>query len=131
METNLKCKTMSRMITLFVIIIFLANSCETEPMQRFGFDSQYGKNSTGLTLFSVSESTDQIRLTGSVVVTEGMLMAELIAPGGELVFFDTVYSPDTLKIGHTFTAEPGIWKLKYTSLQGTGIINLHAILLDQ
>lgn len=119
------------MITLFVIIIFLANSCEIEPVQRFGFDSQYGKNSKGLTLISVDESTDQIRLFGSVVVTEGELTAELIAPGGEIVFYETAFAPDTLKIGRTFTAEPGIWRLRYYSQQGTGIINLHAILLDQ
>lgn len=118
------------MITLLVIIIFLANSCETEPMHRFGFDSQYGKSSKGLTIFSVDSATDQVRLTGSIVVTEGELTAELITPGGEIIFFDTVFAPDTLKIGRTFTAEPGIWKLKYTSLHGSGIITLHAILLN-
>ena len=119
------------MITLIMILAFLANSCETKPIQRFGFDSQYGKNSTGMTLFSVDQSTDQIRLTGSIIATDGKLTAELITPGGESIFFDTVFSPDTLQIGRTFTAEPGMWELKYTSLQGTGIITLHAILLDQ
>lgn len=122
---------MTRMITLIMILAFLANSCETKPIQRFGFDSQYGKNSTGMTLFSVDQSTDQIRLTGSIIATDGKLTAELITPGGESIFFDTVFSPDTLQIGRTFTAEPGMWELKYTSLQGTGIITLHAILLDQ
>jgi hypothetical protein len=121
---------MTRMITLFVIIILLMNSCETEQIQRFGFDSQYGINSTGLTIFSVSPSTDLIRLSGSIVVTEGELTAELITPCGETVFFDTVYSPDTLNIGRNFTAEPGVWKLKYTSIHGAGIITLHAILID-
>lgn len=121
---------MARMITLIVIIIFLANSCETEPIRRFGFDSQFGENSTGLTLFIVSGATDQIRLSGSIAVAEGKLTAELTSPLGETVFFDTVFSPDTLKIGRTFTAEPGIWRLKYTSHQGSGIITLHAILLN-
>ncbi|MBE0675828.1 MAG: hypothetical protein IH591_14305 [Bacteroidales bacterium] len=122
---------MIRITTIITILILLAVSCEMVPLQRFGFDSQYGETSTGLTVFTVSQSTDQVFLTGSIVVTEGKLKTELITPGGEIVYYDTVFAPDTLKIGRTFTAEPGVWKLKYTSLEGTGIITLHAILLDQ
>lgn len=108
-----------------LLLLLLASSCQKEPIIRFGFDCDFGKNSQGLTIMNVSSSAKSITLTGDVLVSEGDLLVELVNPSGEIVFTNQFATPKTLHVNESFPAISGNWKLKYKSLEGVGAINLH------
>jgi hypothetical protein len=108
-----------------LLLLLLASSCQKEPIIRFGFDCDFGKNSQGLTIMNVSSSAKSITLTGDVLVSEGDLLVELVNPSSEIVFTNQFATPKTLHVNESFPAISGNWKLKYKSLEGVGAINLH------
>ena len=106
-------------------VLLLASSCQKEPMIRFGFDTDFDKNSQGLTIMTVNHSAEAISLTGEVFVTEGKVLIELIAPSGEIAFSSKVISPNNLFVNESYQTISGNWKLKYKSLDGVGSMDLH------
>jgi hypothetical protein len=117
---------MKKIITVMLAaVLTFASSCLKEPIIRFGFDCDYGKNSQGLTIMNVGRSAKSITLTGEVVVAEGEILVELIDPTGETIFSSHLISPKSFNVNETFTAISGNWKLKYKSIEGNGSLKLH------
>jgi len=108
-----------------VICLLLFISCAKEYPSRFGFYCPIEKNSSGLTIMAVSNSVDFIHLEGYVSVQEGEVELTLANPDGVLVFEKHLQSGENLQLQEIFVATPGIWKLKYKSLQGFGSMDIH------
>ena len=73
---------MKKTTTLIAINMILALfwSCEKEPFIRFGFDSQFNKDSRGLSIMAVKNDSGSINLQGTVKVDIGELIVELTDP---------------------------------------------------
>lgn len=112
-------------ILVAVLMLLLTCSCQKEPIIRFGFDCDFGKNSQGLTIMNVGSSAKSITLKGEVFVNEGEVLVELINPTGETIFSNHFISPKSFNVNETFTAITGKWKLKYKSIEGNGSLTLH------
>jgi hypothetical protein len=112
--------------TLFVINIALLASCEKDSYKSYGFDSDFGKNSSGLTIMSIGTNTTFIRLSGNIFMDSGEMKVEFTDPDGFIVYNRNFFAPGNYFVNETFKAPHGIWKLRYTSLEGTGSIDLHA-----
>lgn len=108
-----------------IILLLLASSCQKEPMIRFGFDTDFDKNSRGLTIMTVNNSTEAITLRGDVFAAEGEVLIELVDPLGKTAFSSQVISPNILYVDESYQSISGNWKLKYKSLDGEGSIDLH------
>ncbi len=106
-------------------LLLLVVSCQKEPIIRFGFDSDFGKNSQGITIMNSSSGAKTITLTGKIVLNEGGVLLELNDPIGKNVFTNQLVSPTILNVEESFPAVSGNWKLKYKSLDGEGSIKLH------
>lgn len=76
-----------------IMLLLLASSCQREPIIRYGFDCDFGKNSQGLTIMNVGSSVKSITLIGEVAVDEGEVLVELEDSTGEIVFIGHVVSP--------------------------------------
>lgn len=113
------------LIPFFVIYLFLSTSCTKEYPTRFGFYCPVEKNSSGLTIMAVSSRAAYIHLDGYVSVHEGDVVLTLTDPDGVLVFSKLVESGENLRLNQTFKAVPGLWKLRYKSVQGTGSMDIH------
>lgn len=55
----------------------------------------------------------------------GGVEVQLINPGNEPLFFSLFELVGMNQISEIVQAGKGIWKLKYTSINGTGTIDLH------
>lgn len=106
-------------------ILLVASSCQKEPFVRFGFDTDFEKNSTGLSIMHVGSRTNMVSLSGEVFVVEGEILIELIDPSGDIVYSSHVVSPCILHVDESFRTIPGNWYLKYRSIKGEGTIILH------
>lgn len=118
-------KKMNFRFPTFLMILLLVSSCQKEPDIRFGFDADFGKDSHGLTMMNVVNSTQTINLKGTITVSEGEIYIELINPDDVTVFERQVLSPESLDVNESFQAIEGNWKLRYTSIDGMGSIALH------
>lgn len=113
-----------------LVVLLLASSCQKEPIIRFGFDCDFGKNSQGLTIMNVSSSAKFITLTGEVSVAEGEVLVELVNPNDEIVFSGHLVSSIVFEVNESFPAVSGNWRLKYKSIEGVGSIKLHLSLVN-
>jgi len=115
---------------VFAIIVVmgfsLLPSCRKENYNSYGFDCDFGRNSTGLTMMSIGSSVASITLSGTIYMDSGELMVQFIDPDGFIVYTHNYFSPGNYFVDETFKATRGIWKLRYTSLEGKGSIDLHA-----
>jgi hypothetical protein len=111
---------------LVAISLILLFSCETEPYNRYGFDSTFRHSSTGLTMMSINSHTSSIRLSGNIFMDAGEMKLEFIDPKGDVVYFRSFFARGNYVVNETFKASRGIWKLRYTSLEGRGSIEVHA-----
>lgn len=110
---------------LLIMVLLATVSCQKEPVIRFGFDTEFGKNSQGLTVMNVGKTSNVVSLEGEIVVMEGHVLVELIDPMGDTVFTSNLPAPLSQYVNNSFPAVKGNWKLKYTSMEGAGLINLH------
>lgn len=115
---------MKLLTPLFLMLILLA-SCEQKQTMRFGFESSFDKTSTGLTIMSVNKMADVIYLNGAMQIDLENVTVLLLTPDGNAVFNETFYAAESISINESFSAEPGIWTLKYISNEGQGTIDLH------
>lgn len=113
------------LVTLIGISLILMSSCERDHSIRFGFDSQFDKNSTGLSIMAVNNAASSVYLYGTVEIEQGEIEVELLDPDGLVVYTIKLHNQENLQVNRTFTALPGFWKLKYKSYDGKGNINLH------
>lgn len=120
---NLRCFCLG---ALFVISIALLASCVKDSYNRYGFDSDFGKDSSGLTLMSISSKVSSIALSGNIIMGSGEMKVEFIDPDGFIVYSRDFFAPGNYFVNETFKASHGIWRLRYTSMEGTGSIDLHA-----
>ncbi|MCU0459444.1 MAG: hypothetical protein MUE37_10200 [Bacteroidales bacterium] len=118
----------TKLVFLAVLLTFLS-SCETIPADRYGIDLPVGPGATGSTVAAVDFSVSSLRLTGSIDVTEGTILAEVMSPSGAVLFSVTVNAPGEMHLDRSFPAGEGEWRLRYMSLNGTGYIHLHLYLV--
>lgn len=109
---------------LLVTLIVLLASCEKEPLINLGFDTQIERNSRGVLIANVSRDVNSIYLTGYVSLLSGEVHLSLLNSGGFAVYSKTIIAPVELQISEMYQAMPGYWKLKYTSKEGVGDIDL-------
>jgi hypothetical protein len=112
-------------VAFLAVSITLMSSCERDNSIRFGFDSQFDKNSNGLSIMVVNRAASSVYLYGNVEIKEGEIEVELVDPDGLVVYSIKLHNQENLQLNKTFTALPGFWKLKYKSCDGKGNINLH------
>lgn len=114
------------LICIVIGLVFL-NSCEKHSYVSFGFKSEITKNSTGLDVFHVSRYVDDIYMVGSVQLSEGSVVVQLIDPDGDFAHLDTVRAPESFSVNRYYNSKSGYWKLKYESIDAVGEIDLHVI----
>jgi hypothetical protein len=115
-----------RMATLILLTLSVFSSCEKDQYNSYGFESDFGQNSSGLTIMSISSQVSSIRLNGDIFMDSGEMKVEFIDPDGFIVYSRNFFAPGNYFVNETFKASHGMWKLRYTSLEGTGSIDLHA-----
>lgn len=113
------------LVILTAICLMLFSSRKRDSEIRYGFDSQFYKNSKGISIMAVDKAVESIYLYGSVEIEEGKFKVDLIDNEGETAYSLILDDPEKLEVNETFKAEPGYWKLKYKSYGGKGNINLH------
>lgn len=114
----------SKSNVFLVALIVLLVSCEKEPYINLGFDSPIEINSSGMLISHISRDVNSIYLTGYVSLTAGEVHLSLLNSGGFAVYSKTIIAPVELQISEMYEAKPGYWKLKYTSKEGIGDIDL-------
>lgn len=119
---------MKKYILIFIAIglVFLC-SCEKQSYISYGFNTEITKNSTGLSMFNVSGYDNDFCMVGSVKLSEGAVVVQLIDPDGEFVHLDTVRAPETFSVNRYVNSKKGYWKLRYESIDAVGEIDLHVI----
>ena len=119
---------MKRINVLFFIAFFvLLVSCEKELCINLGFDSTIDKNSNGLLIANISLEVEIIYLRGVICLLEGELLINLINSDGVAVYSKKIIAPTELHINEVYIAKYGSWKLKYSSKEGIGKIDLHIL----
>lgn len=88
-----------------------------------------GPRSGGINTIAVDFTVNAIRITGSIIVSDGALIAEVMSPSGAVVFTTSVEAPGEVKIDKFLPVEEGEWRMRYFSLNGTGFIHLHLSLI--
>lgn len=116
-------------VLLMAVIIsgslILLGSCEKIEIRNFGFDTDFEKNSTGLTMMDVAGHVNTVKLVGDISVDSGDVKVELIDPDGYLIYEAYFHAPGDYLVNESFKASRGIWKLRYSSLDGVGSLDLH------
>lgn len=108
-----------------LMILLLASSCQKEFEIRFGFDSEFSKDSYGLTIMNVNKNDELVTLEGEISITEGEIQVDLINPDGVKEFSAIIIGPNKIEVSEAYLSKTGNWKLKYRSNNGVGTINLH------
>lgn len=117
-------KAISQLPVCF-IILFLVFACEMKPVVRFGFETEFEKNSHGISIMHVNNKSHMVSLNGDIVAKEGEVKVELTNPAGDTLFTCHLISPENLRVNESFQAVSENWKLKYRSIGGTGSLVLH------
>lgn len=112
-------------ILLLGAFFVLITSCEKDPHINLGFDTIIDKNSNGLIIAHFSHHDKRIYLRGGISLFEGEVLVELINPDGVIAYSKKIIAPIELQVNEAFDAKHGYWKLKYSSKEGIGELNLH------
>lgn len=105
--------------------VILFTSCYKLHTLSFGFSSTIEPDGTGLSVMAVEKNIDFVYLTGRIEMETGSVAVQLIDPDDIARFDTTLQAPVIIQVNEWYDALPGYWKLKYTSEQGSGIIDLH------
>jgi len=108
-----------------LILLLIMASCYKQPAIRFGFDCTFDKNSNGISIMNAGNTAKSIILRGDITLNKGEITVELINPDDKVVFTRHLSSPQSLYIDETVLSSSGNWKLKYKSMDGSGLLNLH------
>ena len=116
-----------RKIFAFGILLMpiLLSSCEKEGLSRIGFDTSISSGSNGTTTMKVSEDSGRLTLTGTVTLTEGQLLLELLDPDGINAYSNSFQGPVEASIDEFYNAKKGTWTLNYNSINASGNIKVH------
>ncbi len=114
------------MATIIAIGIFLFTSCDKDSFNSIGFNSDFGESSSGLTMIGIDKGETSIRLSGSLFIVTGEIKVEFIDQDGFIIYSRNFFAPNNYFVNELFRASRGVWKLRYTSLEGSGNIDLHA-----
>lgn len=106
-------------------VVILFTSCYKFHTLSFGFSSSIEAHGTGLSVMAVEKNIDFVYLNGRIELETGAVTVQLIDPNDVASFDTTLQAPATLHVNEWYDAIPGYWKMKYTSDQGTGTIDLH------
>lgn len=109
-------------IGLFCLLIF---SCQKNIISEVGFSGEFMEYSKGLTILDVGTYENKVIFSGDISITEGEVIVELINPDGEIVYENQIEYPNTVHIFESYDAVDGYWRLKYKSIEGKGVIDLH------
>jgi hypothetical protein len=74
----------------------------------------------------VGYKTKSVYLDGNVTLLKGEIKIEFCNPLNEVVYEHRIYTPGVTRMDEIIPVGPGIWKLKYQSINGEGSIDLHA-----
>lgn len=69
--------------------------------------------------------TQSVYLDGNTAMLKGELKIEFCNPLNEVVYEHRIYTPGVTRMNEIIPVTPGIWKLKYQSINGAGAIDLH------
>ena len=117
---------MNKIIAFSILSVFiLCTSCEKEGLSRIGFETSVNESSSGTTTMTVSEESGTLTLSGTVILTGGKLLLELTGPDDNKVWTNTFEGPVEASVDESFNAKKGSWTLKYTSISGSGNIDVH------
>lgn len=112
-------------LQISILIALLIGSCAKEPFIRFGFSTTFNENSRGLSIMKVASDLKVVNLTGGIKVYEGKVVLELYDPDGDQIFSKQFEGPATYEIHEVYNATSGYWKLRYSSIGGTGRLSVH------
>lgn len=112
-------------VLLSLTLLSLMYSCEKEAFARFGFDTLINGNSSGLVVIDISPDVEQIKLKGFIRLSEGEFEINLIDPNGTAVYSRSLAAPFEMEIDETFETQEGRYRLKYTSTNAVGEIDIH------
>jgi len=110
-------------LILSCILIFAG--CEKEGISRIGFDTSINGSSNGTTTMKVREDSGRLTLSGTVTLTGGQLLIELLDPDGINAWSNSYLGPTEATVDEFFNVVKGTWTLKYTSIDGSGSIDVH------
>lgn len=105
--------------------LFFLSSCEKMDNRTYGFNSEINKNSTAYQVFHVHRYIDNIYLYGSVKLTQGAVVVQLIDPEGEIVHYDEITAHETISVNKYYNSKSGYWRFSYKSYDAQGEIDLH------
>lgn len=117
-------------LSVVLMMLLLGSSCQKEPIIRFGFETEFGKKSHGLSIMNVSNTAKEISLQGEISLSEGEVLVDLINPTGERDYTIVLISPGSRFVNESFAAVPGNWKLRYRSNEGSGFLKLHLSMVN-
>jgi hypothetical protein len=105
--------------------MFMINACEPLRINSIGFSTAIDSHSTGITMMDVPEKQKELFLTGRVTLQSGAVCLSVEDPEGKKVYSDTIKAPSEVYLNRTLVSGPGVWVMRYTSLEGEGSMNLH------
>jgi hypothetical protein len=101
------------------------SSCQKDDTSRVGFRSEFIVKSKGLTLMEVRNNVEFLTLIGRIELTKGGIEVKLLDPDEFVAYSTKVEQPGIIQISKTFRSAKGFWSLRYQSLEGEGMIDLH------
>jgi len=108
-----------------VIIVLLCFSCDKDYAVSAGFEGALGAKGHGETRLSIEAPGQLIYMEGSVRTDSGENLVRFFNPEDSLVLEENFSGPDEQTIKEEYTSGIGEWFLRYSSIGGTGYINLH------
>jgi hypothetical protein len=105
--------------------MLIFTGCEKEGISRIGFDTSINGSSNGTTNMKVREDSGRLTLSGTVTLTEGQLLLELLDPDGINAWSNSYQGPVEADVDEFFNAKKGTWTLNYTSVNASGHIDVH------
>lgn len=113
--------------TLLCVLQLVIPSCHDYHFEnRFGFNTTYNQNASGLCIMEVKPTANFVCLEGTVTADSGELEITLTDGKNMIQYQKQIKSDNSIfTINEKIIASPGYWKLRYKSNQAVGSIDLH------